>query len=418
MPASHVTGVDFPDCDVSRCKISSPSPLSYLCAFLRSLLLHPLPSICLSHPPRGDPSAMASMDAPLRAAVSALHASPTRAVVHLTGGGGAALAWLLSTPGCSATLLEATVPYAASSLSSTLAAGAPAGASPTPLPASAASAATARRLAAAAYRRAVALAVPGTDAVGVGATAALVSGAPRRGTHRVYVAARSRSGVTAYGLTLAKGAGRGREAEDALVSRLVLQALVDAGGGGAPPRELGGVPLVRPALGGGDELHVPAVYEQPDVLAALLAGRTEREGAEGGDAAEADELETVRLIQYAHCLPVKDEQAAGGVVADVGASAASLVLPGSFNPLHRGHRELLAVAAKMRPVREVIGRLTWRRGECVEGSATVVGLPSHRPRPAQGLRVECSWRPGGAGHHTDLLFLIRVLVLRTCILLF
>lgn len=163
---------------------------------------------------------------------------------------------------------------------------------------------------------------------------------------------------------------------------------------------------------------MPAVYEQPDVLAALLAGRTEREGAEGGDAAEADELETVRLIQYAHCLPVKDEQAAGGVVADVGASAASLVLPGSFNPLHRGHRELLAVAAKMRPVREVIGRLTWRRGECVEGSATVVGLPSHRPRPAQGLRVECSWRPGGAGHHTDLLFLIRVLVIRTCILLF
>lgn len=149
-------------------------------------------------------------------------------------------------------------------------------------------------------------------------------------------------------------------------------------GGLSPPRDLGRVPLVRPALGGGDELHVPAVYEQPDVLAALLVEGNEGAAAAGGgteggggDAAEADEPETVRLIQYAHGLSGKEGQAAGGVVADVGATAASLVLPGSFNPLHRGHKELLAVAAKMRPVRGGIGRLACGRGEFAEVGRTM-----------------------------------------------
>lgn len=135
---------------------------------------------------------------------------------------------------------------------------------------------------------------------------------------------------------------------------------------------------MRPALGGGDELHVPAVYEQPDVLAALLVEGNEGAAAAGGgteggggDAAEADEPETVRLIQYAHGLSGKEGQAAGGVVADVGATAASLVLPGSFNPLHRGHKELLAVAAKMRPVRGGIGRLACGRGEFAEVGRTM-----------------------------------------------
>lgn len=151
-------------------------------------------------------------------------------------------------------------------------------------------------------------------------------------------------------------------------------------GGLSPPRDLGRVPLVRPALGGGDELHVPAVYEQPDVLAALLVEGNEGAAAAGGgteggggDAAEADEPETVRLIQYAHGLSGKEGQAAGGVVADVGATAASLVLPGSFNPLHRGHKELLAVAAKMRP----------GRTPAYELSATNVDKP---PLPPATLR--------------------------------
>ncbi|OSX77595.1 hypothetical protein BU14_0142s0006 [Porphyra umbilicalis] len=320
------------------------------------------------------------MDPPLRAAVAALHASPTRAVLHVTGGGGAALAWLLTVPGCSGTLLDATIPYAPTALAAALAASPPAGdAGAAPPPASAASAATARALAAAAYRRAVALAPPGSDVVGVGATAALVAAAPRRGDHRVYVAARSRSGVAAYGLTLAKGAGRGRVGEDEVASRLVLQALVDAGGGGGTPGALGRVALVRPALRAGDELHVPAVFGQPDVLAALLSSADD-DGVGGGRGGAGEEVdgespERVRLVQFA--------KGVGGVVADVGATGATLVLPGSFNPQHRGHRELLAVASKMRP----------GRTPAYELSATNVDKPPLPPPPSARASAPSSTPP-------------------------
>ena len=49
-----------------------------------------------------------------------LHASPWQGVLHITGGGARLLAELLTTPGASATVLEATVPYAESALAELL----------------------------------------------------------------------------------------------------------------------------------------------------------------------------------------------------------------------------------------------------------------------------------------------------------
>ena len=49
--------------------------------------------------------------------VAAVHASPLRGVVAVTGGGAGALAELLSRPGASGTVLEAVVPYNGASLS-------------------------------------------------------------------------------------------------------------------------------------------------------------------------------------------------------------------------------------------------------------------------------------------------------------
>ena len=43
--------------------------------------------------------------------VERIHASPHRAVIAVTGAGGQALAWILSLPGASMTVLEAIVPY-------------------------------------------------------------------------------------------------------------------------------------------------------------------------------------------------------------------------------------------------------------------------------------------------------------------
>ena len=54
------------------------------------------------------------------ALIRAIHDSPTQAVVAVTGGGVATLTWLLTVPGASRTILEGTVPYAASALTGLL----------------------------------------------------------------------------------------------------------------------------------------------------------------------------------------------------------------------------------------------------------------------------------------------------------
>ena len=51
------------------------------------------------------------MDTALRAVVDAIHASPTRAVLVLSGGASQAIGWLLSVPGASNSVLEVSVPY-------------------------------------------------------------------------------------------------------------------------------------------------------------------------------------------------------------------------------------------------------------------------------------------------------------------
>lgn len=204
------------------------------------------------------------MTVPHRLSIAAIHDDPTRAVVAVTGGGVAALQWLLSVPGASRTILEGMVPYAAASLRSLLGGDPPAGA---------ASAVTAVAMAEACLRRARALAAAedataapeGTDAagaagaadgadrsgagpatggeapdrplVGVAATAALVSDRPKKGEHRAHVALARSDGTTAvWTITLDKGA-RDRSGEDAVVSELVIAAL--AAGCGLTPEASG-----------------------------------------------------------------------------------------------------------------------------------------------------------------------------------
>ncbi|MFN0026920.1 MAG: hypothetical protein ACKV2O_07035 [Acidimicrobiales bacterium] len=218
--------------------------------------------------------------------VSAIHATETRAVLAVTGGGVAALSWLLGAPGASRTVLEATVPYAATALEQLI--GSP--------PQQAVSAATAAHMAAACLRRAIALTLPihpertaphGTSPlpsaeslsaestsirpygpptvprdpsvtqsggpattdptdpphrpvplIGVSATAALISDRPKRGDHRAHVGlawldgsafGRPGPGDAVWSLRLAKGA-RDRTGEDGLVSALVIAVLAHGSG--------------------------------------------------------------------------------------------------------------------------------------------------------------------------------------------
>src|SRR5256885_9032185 len=82
----------------------------------------------------------------------------------------------------------------------------------------------------------------GTDLVGLGATAALVSDRPRKGEHRFHIAFANSAGPNSTGAhctcVLAKGR-RDRAAEEDLVSRAIVLWLARACGIAAPsPRSL------------------------------------------------------------------------------------------------------------------------------------------------------------------------------------
>lgn len=238
----------------------------------------------------------------IRRQVAAIHDTPPQAVIAVSGAGTAAVAWLLGVGGASRTILEVAVPYGRRAMQEFLGFE----------PEQSAAAATARLLARQCYRKArrqLDADGGGYPAVGLACAAAIATDRPRRGEHRAYIAAWDAAAVTTYSLRLSKGL-RGRAGEEEVVSRLLLRALADACG-------LEADAAAGPALTDGDELAVERTpHAEP--LAQLLSGAARWVVADGG----------------------------GGALAVEGAVPAAL-LPGSFNPLHPGHRELRAAAAEI-----------------------------------------------------------------------
>ena len=217
--------------------------------------------------------------------VRALHAGPHRGVIYLTGGGSLLLSDLLQVPGASATLLEARIPYAQSSLAPLL--GAP--------PGRACSADTARDLAMCAFLRAKQLA-PGpknADTFGFAITASLRSTRPKRGDHRAHCALQTSARTHTTSLRLAKGE-RSRQEEERLLADVALTALAEAFGMHPPAAEL------KP----GDSLQAHVAQGDAEMRALLSGARSA-----------------------------------------VGVGAPKAMLPGAFNPLHDGHRRMAAAAA-------------------------------------------------------------------------
>ena len=235
------------------------------------------------------------MDATLREAIEGIHASPTRAVVAVTGGGAQALAWLLGVPNASGTILEITVPYSDAALTELLGR----------TPGTVVSEEVAMEMAQLAFERASHLSGD-QSATGVGATATIRTRREKRGEHRCFVALCSSEGRRGYGLTMAKGM-RDRQGEDEIVSKLIVRLLA----------EESGVSFGSP-LGLSDQEHLE-VLEAPvvDPVRKLLEGS----------------------VSY--------------VVTDRDGSASSetpyptAMLPGSFYPLHGGHEALAAVASEI-----------------------------------------------------------------------
>ena len=227
-----------------------------------------------------------------------------RLVLVSTGGGAGGIAALVGTPGASAVVLEGLVPYAREAIDALL--GGP--------QESYCSARTARRLAVAAWQRAARLsgvaAAPTSACLGAAVTASLRTRAPKRGQHRVFAAMHSLDATRVAELVLEKG-GRSRTEEEAVAAAMLLAAVADASGGdGELPSGL---------LGTGERvIHTRA--EPPAAWRELAAGQR--------------------------------QVVAAAAAADAVPRPGSLVFPGSFDPLHDGHRQMAALAAEIaeRPV--------------------------------------------------------------------
>src|SRR6516225_912752 len=195
---------------------------------------------------------MSPLDAAWQQLISALHASGRKAALAITGGGSGAVGELLRVPGGSRLLIEAQVPYDEQALATFLGFA----------PAQACSSDTAIAMAQSAQARAARLAPAGTDLVGLGATAALVSDRPRRGEHRFHIAFANAAGIAHCTCVLAKGR-RDRAAEEDLVSRALVLWLAHACGVAAPsPR----------SLLDADEHFAETIVATVDTIDQLLAG--------------------------------------------------------------------------------------------------------------------------------------------------
>lgn len=241
-------------------------------------------------------------DAPIRA----LHAHPLRLVVAVTGGGSDAIRRLLEVPGASQTVLAAHVPYAEAALCAYLG----------QRPERFCSPGAARAMAMAAYREALRLG-EAQPVAGFGATCSLASDRPKRGPHRIHLAAQTATTTETWSLELTKDV-RSRAAEEALTGELLLDLM--AATAGIPER------IAPPLLAGESVVREQTIAcgEWQELLADKVDAVWHRGGRRGAT-----------LGRYAPLADAPDTP-----------QPPRALLCGAFHPLHTGHREMAAVAAQ------------------------------------------------------------------------
>jgi hypothetical protein len=234
-------------------------------------------------------------------AIQNIYQSPWQIALCLTGGGSRIASDLLTVPGASNTLLDVAIPYSAASLAEYLG----------QVPDKFCSRETALSMATVAWQKALRSSESTENAsancLGVGCTASLASSKPKQGEHRIWIATESAAKSRVLSLILKKGL-RTRLEEEALAADLVLYAISDACGLTPPP---------LPNLNNDETVSIELETVDP-VIAQLRSG----------------------AHAVAWILPD------GSVSATISQPPRGL-LPGSFNPIHIGHRKLRTVAEEL-----------------------------------------------------------------------
>ncbi len=233
--------------------------------------------------------------------LATLQARGLRVVMITAGGGSAAIPAIVALPGASAVVLEAVVPSARQATDALL--GGP--------QESYCSSRAARRLAMAAWERCRRHGAEVGAAVGVACTASLATTLPKRGDHRIVVAVQTLGETSVATLSLLKGA-RSRSEEETIAAAFIL-ARIGAVVGSTSLAEEGLATLLRP----GEAMVVDRVPAAED-WQAILAGTSGK----------------VRLAG-----------AAAGLQR--GGPGREAIFPGSFDPLHDGHRAMARIGARI-----------------------------------------------------------------------
>ena len=225
---------------------------------------------------------------------------------------------------------------------------------------SASSVETALTMAEAAYDRAADLSSFGTPVVGVSATCALTTNRVRRGEDRAIVAIVDGCRKATFSLTFDKSVSRSRIEEDLIASRLVIEAMhhMMVADDGRSPQE-----------------H-RSINDRHGGKTVTTTGSDATVFASGRDTVddERDESCVIRLLRSSLGLAATDQlsfktsastvrtekdaiqalldgrlcsvECAGGTVMVDAHRSGRVYLPGSFNPLHEGHLDLLSIATR------------------------------------------------------------------------
>lgn len=254
----------------------------------------------------------------VRKLVSAIHASPNAGVLYTTGGASSAASALLSVPGASSTVLDAAVPYSRTATMELI------GDAEVK---SFASQEAALALANSAFRRAMYIGKDEMNLVGIGAACALATSRARRGDDRAHVAVVTNMGFKTYAIYFAASTshsaddrneqGDRRLRQERAASRLALHALSSISSDTyAGTERISIAPeFVKAALIADDEYEESSVQNSPDLLDAVLSEK----------------------IPYAEV----SNFGKSPLVWTPGETQVGVILPGSFNPVHIGHRHLL-----------------------------------------------------------------------------
>ena len=154
--------------------------------------------------------------------IAAIHGTPTKVCLVITGAGTSAISALFAVAGASRTVIDAQVPYSPTALDEYVGVAAEQHVSE----------AEAALMATRAYRRAVELTdsdEPIDHLVGLSCTAAIATDRVRRGENRAHIAWHNDEFTAGYSIVMKKGA-RDRDGEEAVCRALVLNALAEACG--------------------------------------------------------------------------------------------------------------------------------------------------------------------------------------------